>query len=43
MSIRFAIRGVGRIGRALVRAASQRPGLELVAVNDLLELMGGDL
>ncbi len=35
MSIRFAINGVGRIGRALIRVASQRPGLELVAVNDL--------
>ena len=35
MSIPFAINGVGRIGRALVRIASQRPALELVAVNDL--------
>ena len=35
MSIRFAINGVGRIGRALIRVASQRPDLELVAVNDL--------
>ena len=35
MPIRFAINGVGRIGRALIRVASQRPGLELVAVNDL--------
>lgn len=35
MSIRFAINGVGRIGRALVRIANQRPDLELVAVNDL--------
>ena len=35
MSIRFAINGVGRIGRALIRVASRRPGLELVAVNDL--------
>ena len=35
MSIRFAINGVGRIGRALIRVASQRPALELVAVNDL--------
>lgn len=35
MSIRFAINGAGRIGRALIRVASQRPGLELVAVNDL--------
>jgi len=35
MSIRFAINGVGRFGRALIRVATQRPGLELVAVNDL--------
>ena len=35
MSIRFAINGVGRIGRALIRVASQRPGLRLVAINDL--------
>jgi glyceraldehyde 3-phosphate dehydrogenase len=35
MSIRFAINGVGRIGRALIRVANQRPDLELVAINDL--------
>ncbi|MGB6363667.1 MAG: glyceraldehyde 3-phosphate dehydrogenase NAD-binding domain-containing protein, partial [Thermoanaerobaculia bacterium] len=35
MSIRFAINGLGRIGRALVRVAAERPDLELVAVNDL--------
>jgi glyceraldehyde 3-phosphate dehydrogenase len=35
MSTRFAINGVGRIGRALVRVASERPDLELVALNDL--------
>lgn len=35
MSVRFAINGVGRIGRALVRIAAARPGLELVAVNDI--------
>ncbi|TNF71524.1 MAG: type I glyceraldehyde-3-phosphate dehydrogenase [Acidobacteria bacterium] len=35
MSIRFAINGLGRIGRALVRVAAGRPDLELVAVNDL--------
>jgi len=33
---RFAINGLGRIGRALVRVAADRPGLELVAVNELL-------
>ena len=37
MSIRFAINGFGRIGRALVRVARERPelGLELAAINDL--------
>ncbi len=35
MSIPFALNGVGRIGRALLRVAVRRPELELVAVNDL--------
>ena len=35
MSIRFAINGVGRIVRALVRAASESSNLEFVACNDL--------
>ncbi len=35
MAIRFAINGLGRIGRALLRIALGRPGLEPVAVNDL--------
>lgn len=35
MSVRYAINGLGRIGRALFRVAWDRPGLELVAVNDL--------
>jgi glyceraldehyde 3-phosphate dehydrogenase len=35
MSIPFALNGVGRIGRALLRIAVHRPALELVAVNDL--------
>lgn len=34
MPIPFAINGLGRIGRALVRVASARPELELVAAND---------
>lgn len=34
MPVRFAINGLGRIGRALVRIARERPELELVAVND---------
>lgn len=35
MGTRFAINGVGRIGRALVRLVHQHPDLELVAINDL--------
>ncbi len=35
MPVRFAINGLGRIGRALLRVAREREGLELVAVNDL--------
>jgi glyceraldehyde 3-phosphate dehydrogenase (phosphorylating) len=35
MPVSFAINGLGRIGRALLRIAAGRPGLELVAVNDL--------
>lgn len=35
MSMRFAINGFGRIGRALSRVVQDRPELELVAVNDL--------
>ncbi len=32
MPVRFAINGLGRIGRALLRIAGERPGLELVAI-----------
>jgi glyceraldehyde 3-phosphate dehydrogenase len=32
--VRFAINGLGRVGRALLRIAEERPGLELVAAND---------
>lgn len=35
MSIPFVLNGAGRIGRALLRIVVHRPGLELVAVNDL--------
>ena len=35
MSVRFALNGVGRIGRALIRIAASREDLELVAINDL--------
>ncbi len=34
-TIRVAINGFGRIGRAFVRQAYDNPGIELVAVNDL--------
>jgi glyceraldehyde 3-phosphate dehydrogenase len=36
MSLRFAINGFGRVGRALLRAAWQRPEIELTAVNDVV-------
>ena len=36
MSLRYAINGFGRIGRALLRAALQRPEIELAAVNDVV-------
>ncbi len=36
MTTPFAINGLGRVGRALVRLARERPELELVAVNDLV-------
>lgn len=35
MAIRVAINGFGRIGRAFVRQAYDRPEIEIVAVNDL--------
>lgn len=34
---RVAINGFGRIGRLVLRAALERPSLEIVAVNDLIE------
>ena len=36
MPLRYAINGLGRVGRALLRAARGRPDLELVAINDLV-------
>lgn len=36
MPLRYAINGFGRIGRALLRAAWQRPEIELAAVNDVV-------
>jgi len=35
MPLHFAINGLGRIGRALLRIARERDSIELVAVNDL--------
>ncbi|MDI6751969.1 MAG: type I glyceraldehyde-3-phosphate dehydrogenase [bacterium] len=37
MKMRVGINGFGRIGRAVLRAGSEREGMELVAVNDLTE------
>jgi glyceraldehyde 3-phosphate dehydrogenase len=36
MSLRYAINGFGRIGRALLRAAWNRPEIELAVVNDVV-------
>jgi glyceraldehyde 3-phosphate dehydrogenase len=36
--MRIAINGLGRIGRAALKVALERPGVELVAVNDLADL-----
>ncbi|MGH8285742.1 MAG: type I glyceraldehyde-3-phosphate dehydrogenase [Steroidobacteraceae bacterium] len=38
MGARVAINGLGRIGRAILRLAIDEAGLELVAVNDLVEI-----
>ncbi len=38
MQIPFAINGLGRIGRALLRIAQQRPEFQLVAVNDVADV-----
>jgi glyceraldehyde 3-phosphate dehydrogenase len=37
MPLRFAINGLGRIGRAVLRIAASRSDLRLVAVNDIVE------
>ena len=37
MSIKVAINGLGRIGRAILKLVLDEPALELVAVNDLVE------
>ncbi len=36
MPLRFAINGLGRVGRALLRATRDRPELTLAAINDLV-------
>jgi glyceraldehyde 3-phosphate dehydrogenase len=36
MPLRFAINGLGRVGRALARIAASHPRIELVAVNDIV-------
>ena len=38
MSIKVAINGLGRIGRAILRLVMDEPSLELVAVNDLVDV-----
>ena len=35
MSVRVAINGFGRIGRALMRASVHEPDVDIVAINDL--------
>jgi len=37
MSIKVAINGLGRIGRAILKLVLDAPAFELVAVNDLVE------
>lgn len=37
MSMRVAINGLGRIGRAILKLALDEPLIELVAVNDLVD------
>ena len=38
MSIRIAINGLGRIGRAILKLVMDEPSIELVAVNDLTDV-----
>ena len=37
MAIRIGINGFGRIGRLVFRVAAQRPDIEVVAINDLMD------
>ena len=43
MSIKIGINGFGRIGRMVFRSAMKQEDVTIVAVNDLLEVDGGDL
>jgi glyceraldehyde 3-phosphate dehydrogenase len=38
MSIKVAINGLGRIGRAILKLVTDEPSIELVAVNDLVDV-----
>ena len=37
-TLKLGINGFGRIGRIAFRIASQREGVEIVAINDLLDV-----
>lgn len=41
ITTRIAINGLGRIGRAFLKIALERPELELVAANDISESPSG--
>ena len=38
MAVKIAINGCGRIGRALLRIAAQKPAIEIVAVADIMPI-----
>ena len=38
MSLKIGINGFGRIGRMIFRLAMQKPDVEVVAINDLLDV-----
>ena len=38
MSLKIGINGFGRIGRMVFRLAMQKPDVEIVAINDLLDV-----
>lgn len=38
MTLRIGINGFGRIGRLVLRAAIDRPGIEIVGINDLIDV-----